>query len=208
MYIHPKPIATLMNWPACAEHIVEYAGRTCTGTAGRTVGDGAFVKRMIDKGHESVIEHASLTFWLFTDRAVSHELVRHRLASFSQKSQRYVRDDQLHVIRPLGISAADYTAEWCWRHALSEAERRYFELIDIHGYRSETARSVLPNCTATELIMTANMREWRHILKLRCQKRAHPDCRRLMMHVLSICLAQFPSFFGDLESLYDQKMLV
>ena len=133
-----------------------------------------FVKGLIAKGHESPLEFVDFTFSLRVDRGVSHELVRHRLASFQQESTRYVRYDELTVICPRDIEPGS-TAYATWCMACTTAEEFYKQmLIDT---RPEIARAVLPNCVATNMKMKMNLRELRHFLKLRLDKRAHPDMR-------------------------------
>lgn len=133
-----------------------------------------FVKGLIAKGHESPLEFVDFTFSLRVDRGVSHELVRHRLASFQQESTRYVRYDELSVIRPVDIVPGS-AADTAWYEACIAAEQSYKRLLV--DTRPEVARAVLPNCVATNMKMKMNLRELRHFLKLRLDKRAHPDMR-------------------------------
>lgn len=138
-----------------------------------------FIRRIIKRGHESVLEHASASFRIVTDRGVTHELVRHRLASYSQESTRYCNyadgkfDGEITVVKPSTISDK---ARPTWELAVKEAERSYLEMIRV-GEPAQVARSVLPTCLKAEIVMTANFREWRHFLKLRLEPAAHPDMR-------------------------------
>lgn len=136
---------------------------------------------LIKRGHESVLEHASITVRFVCDRSISHEIVRHRLASYSQESQRYVRyNGDIEFINPRMPNAKAYEA---WQELCERAEETYKELLS-YGVQPQQARSVLPNSTKTEIIMTANLREWRHFLKLRTAKAAHPQMRELTVPLL------------------------
>lgn len=147
-----------------------------------------FIINIIDRGHESVIEHISLTARFIVDRGVSHELVRHRIASFTQESTRYCNytngkfGNELTFIdiRPFMTE----TAAELWEGSISSAEADYIMLIN-HGCSPQIARSVLPNSLKTEVIMTANLREWRHFFKLRCSKAAHPQMRQVANMLLN-----------------------
>lgn len=198
MIIHKEPqVKFLTGSRPFINDLCEYAARVCTNTQHKDFKGEDFIRSMIDKGHESVIEHGYLTYELLTDRGVTHELVRHRIANFSQSSTRYIKYDELHVIQPLFT----FESNWLfveWRYACEQAERSYFELLS--RATPQDARSVLPNSTAATLVITANMREWRHIFKLRCQKRAHPECKRVMDIVLQDAVQRYPAFFDDIES--------
>lgn len=172
-----------------------------------------FVKKLIDLGDESVLEHVSITVRFICDRGVSHELVRHRLAAFTQESTRfcnYSQDkfgNQLTFIQPCFLhdmtggkipNSFGYTSDDnVWYYAMRDAEAAYFGMLR-EGAKSEEARSVLPNSLKTELIMTANLRELRHILQLRCSKRAHPQCRELMIPLLHELQSKIPIVFDDI----------
>lgn len=177
---------------------IERAGRTCYQTEpGKD--SKKFVKMLIDRGHESVLEHVSASVRIITNRGVSHELVRHRLAAYSQSSTRYVRNDGcMEFIRPVwlvdGTSAALTFEAACWT-----SEAHYLYLLE-NGWRPEQAREVLPNALKTEIVMTANMREWRHIFRLRTSKAAHPQMRALMLDALSLFEREFPVLFEDIDA--------
>ena len=154
----------------------------------------SFVRSIIKRGHESVLEHVSLTFHIICDRAIMAELTRHRHASFTVESTRYVKYDELTVIQPpLKTDEAIIAFRW----AMREYERNYQMFIK-NGEPPEIARSVLPLCLATELYMTANLREWRHILKLRTDKAAHPQMRVVAGKILNILREKLPVIVEDI----------
>lgn len=148
-----------------------------------------FIINIIDRGHESVIEHISLTARFIVDRGVSHELVRHRIASFTQESTRYCnyangkygRELTFIDIRPF---IADEVSRDVWENEMHNAEDAYLYLIG-SCCSPQIARSVLPNSLKTEVIMTANLREWRHFFKLRCSKAAHPQMQQVANMLLN-----------------------
>ena len=155
----------------------------------------SFVRSIIKRGHESVLEHVQLTFKIVCDRAIQNELVRHRHASFTVESTRYVNYDELTVIKPFSTpDGSDFTF---W-HMMRDAERNYLFLIE-QGVTPELARAVLPLCLATELYMTANLRELRHILKLRTDKAAHPQMRVVAGQILEILRDKLPVIVEDIN---------
>lgn len=159
---------------------IEAAGRTCYKSEDKITEDSAkrFVAALIRNGHDSVLEHVSVSFRITCDRGISHELVRHRLASYSQESTRYCHYDRgIAVIQPPGLYEHKL-AFAVWVGAMKTVEAAYFRLLDT-GLKPEIARAVLPTCLKTELVMTANLREWRHFLKLRLSRRAHPQIRQI-----------------------------
>ena len=185
---------------------LEEIGRTCYHSEDKITADGEsakkFITNIIKNGHESVIEHISVTVKFVCDRGVSHELVRHRLASFTQESTRYCNyadasryPDGVTFIKPcfLDDNSNDFRNWW---KAMEDAEFWYMQMIKC-GRKPEEARSVLPNSTATTLYMTANLREWRHILKLRCGKGAHPQIRELMIPLAKEFQEAVPIIFDD-----------
>ena len=177
---------------------IEKAGRTCYKSEDRITAESAenFVLKLIEHGHESVLEHESITVRFICDRGVSHEIVRHRLASFSQESQRYVRyNGDIEFINPHMPNAKAYEA---WLELCERAEETYKELLS-YGVQPQQARSVLPNSTKTELVMTANLREWRHFLKLRTAKAAHPQMRELTVPLLHELQERIPVVFDDIQ---------
>lgn len=162
-----------------------------------TLGDAEnFVRSIIKRGHESVLEHVSLTFKIICDRAIMAELTRHRLASFTVESTRYVKYDELTIIHPtLKTNEAIIAFHW----SIREHERNYQMFIK-NGATPEQARAVLPLCLATELYMTANLRELRHILKLRTDKAAHPQMRQIMNQILAVFKEKLPVIVEDIKS--------
>ena len=209
-------ILTPLDPPAILARL-ERAGRTCYLSEGRaTEGSaGPFVRSIISRGHHSVIEHESLSLRLVCDRGVSHELVRHRLASFSQESTRYVNYGHgpegggLVVVRPLFFEEGSEKYA-LWLRAMEAAEAAYLALISA-GATAQEARSVLPHSLKTELVLTANLREWRHILALRCGPASHPQMREIMNLVRARFQELLPEIFGDqsggLFAITGQEML-
>lgn len=162
-----------------------------------------FVASIIRRGHESVLEHYSFTVRFVCDRGVSHELVRHRLASFTQESTRYCNyagkgfEGGVQFIEPFFLKPE---SEICrdWRTACYEAETYYMALLD-GGCTPQEARLVLPNSLKTDVIMTTNLREWRHFFKLRTAKDAHPQMRELTVPLLKKIKGLIPVVFDDIE---------
>lgn len=193
---------------------IEAAGRTCYKSENKITPVSAiiFIKRIIKSGHESVIEHESISVRFICDRGFTHELVRHRLAAFSQESTRYCNysGGVTFIIPPwtdiyqgeYGGSPycwpVPYTPEQLWFSAMLEAEGLYIRLLK-EGWSPQQARSVLPNSLKTEIVMTANLREWRHVLKLRTSKAAHPQMRELMIPLLNELTKQIPVVFDDIH---------
>lgn len=186
---------------------IETAGRTCYKSQLAITEDSArqFVKKLTENRHEAMLEHASITVRFVTSRAVSHELVRHRMASFAQLSQRYVNYSKekfghtIPFVRPTNLSPGT-RADECFLLACQACENAYFAMLD-EGCPPEDARAVLPNATATEIVVTANLREWRHILSLRAAGttgKPHPDMQALMLPVLSDFSVMMPEVFGDI----------
>ena len=192
---------------------IEKIGRTCYKSEDRITDNSAseFVKMLIDKGHEAVIEHEFITVKFICDRGVSHELVRHRLASFVQESTRYCNyskdkfGNELTFVKPPFLTRpsqnkkrwSDYLVAEHWQNAMRQAEYFYLDMID-RGLKPEEARSVLPNSLKTEVIMTANLREWRHFFKLRTGKTAHPQMREITIPLLGELKEKIPVVFGDI----------
>jgi thymidylate synthase (FAD) len=197
---------------------IERAGRTCYKSEDRiTEGSAeAFCKMILKRGHETVIEHEKVTVRFVCDRGVTHEIVRHRVASYSQESTRYVNygnKDHIQFVIPCwcpdlipGVLVIPrYTNEITtdqatvsWLHAISFAEDSYQQLI-LQGWRPEQARSVLPNSLKTEIVMTANLREWRHFFKLRTSAAAHPQMREVASMLLNEFQKRIPWIFDDLS---------
>lgn len=179
---------------------IERAGRTCYKSEDKITNDSAkaFCERIIRSGHYSVLEHVSISVRIVTNRGVSHELVRHRLASYSQESTRYCdySGGDIQFIMPIWTGGDVMVGPFV--DACANAEQSYKALIDL-GWTPQQAREVLPNALRTELVMTCNVREWRHFFKLRCSKRAHPQMRDLALSMLYGFRYQIPVLFDGLE---------
>ena len=174
--------AILINWPEKPITTINCAARTCYNSLLPGIKEQReFVRNLIKNKHETPLEFVQFTFGIFTDRGVSHELVRHRLASFQQESTRYVRfskdDGGIPVVVPASIAVGS-AAYIVWREAMLACEEAYFNMLKL-GCKPEIARSVLPTSLATHLWMSMNLREFRHFLTLRLSKKAHPDMRVL-----------------------------
>lgn len=170
---------------------IEIAGRVCYQSEPK--GDPEkFIRMIIKRGHESVLEHGSLTFKVRTNRAIANEIVRHRLASYSQESTRYVKYDDIEFV-PGDRLGGSYAEDM-----MTRIEEAYIFLIG-QEFKAEEARDILPNCTATTLVMTMNFRELRHFLKLRLDKAAHPQIRELAGMILEILKEKYPVFVEDIE---------
>ena len=181
-----------------ALNITELATRVCYKSEDKMKEGSAekLIKGIIKSKHFGCLEHVNLTVKFICDRACSHQLVRHRLMSFNQKSQRYCKEDNLEVIKPEGLENTSL-----WLESCRQAENAYAELIR-RGEKPEVARGVLPNSTATEIYATANIREWRHIFELRCDKTAQKDIRMLALVLLCQMFEKYPVFFEDLVGKY------
>lgn len=198
---------------------IEKIGRVCYKSEDKITEDGEsakkFVKMLVDKGHEAMIEHSSLSVKFIVDRGVSHELVRHRIASFAQESTRYCNyskdkfDNEINVIDITDGITLDTkmktmtTSKICtiiteWFRAMEDAEKHYIKMIEL-GATPQIARSVLPNSTKTEITITANYREWRNFFKLRTPQAAHPQMREVTVPLLKELKTLIPIIFDDID---------
>lgn len=186
---------------------VELAGRTCYKST-RKDGESAedFIRRAIKRGHESILEHAKISLVFVCDRGVTHEIVRHRIASYSQESTRYCNysDDQfggeITVIEP-NFLVPDSDCYRMWKRACEVSEVFYFDLLN-EGCSPQQARSVLPNSLKTEIVVTMNIREWRHFLSLRYFGNAgapHPQMQEVAGMAYEFLMGNYPAFFEDLK---------
>lgn len=184
---------------------IEQAGRVCYKSEDKITDGSAekFVANILKRGHEAVLEHQSITVKFICDRGVSHEIVRHRLAAYCQESTRYCNyskdgfGNEITVIEPCFLKHD--TPQWAaWESAMKNAEFSYFRMLEF-GCTPQEARSVLPNSLKTEVIMTADIREWRHFFKLRCSPAAHPQMREVAIKLLRKFQAQIPILFDDIE---------
>ena len=186
---------------------LEMIGRTCYKSEKNITDESAsrFVRNLIRNGHEAMLEHSSMTVKFIVDRGVSHELVRHRMASFAQESTRYCNysnekfGSEITVIKPCFYQ--EYSEEYdLWKAAMENAEYKYFQLLNA-GSTPQEARSVLPNSLKTEIWMTANLREWRHVLKLRAAGttgKPHPQMAEVMVPLLEYFKKYLPDVFFDI----------
>jgi thymidylate synthase (FAD) len=202
------PCAELIEITPDSAQLIEEAGRCCYKSESSITRDSAnkFIDMIMKRGHHSVIEHAYATFRIVTDRGITHEIVRHRLASYSQESTRYCNygkekfGKEISVIEPSGFT--EEQRGW-WFAAMLKAERYYFDLLEA-GCKPQTARSVLPTCLKTEIVMTCNFREWLHFLTLRLAPAAHPDMRHIAYQIWFFLNEKCPSIFGRVKHLADE----
>ena len=176
---------------------IERIGRVCYKSEHRITSSSAapFVRSIIERGHESVLEHISITVRFVTDRAIANELVRHRIAAYSQESTRYCNyKDKIEFIYPKNVSDKQLQLI----KVACECAAATYQTLIAEGATPEIARDVLPLCTKTELIATYNLREWRHILRLRTDKAAHPKMRELMQTLLQFFQGLVPIIFDDI----------
>lgn len=187
---------------------LEECGRVCYKSEDKITEGSAekFIAGIIKRGHEAVLEHSSFTVKFICDRGVSHEIVRHRMASYCQESTRYCNygkgkfSEEITVIKPCFWPENDL--KWAaWANLCSKAEDAYIDLLRM-GATPQEARSVLPNSLKTEVVMTANIREWRHFLKLRCSPAAHPQMREVALILLDKVHALIPVLFDDIWGEY------
>ena len=183
---------------------LERYGRTCYKSEDKITPDSAskFVRNIMKRGHESVIEHEKITVKIICDRGVSHEIVRHRLASYSQSSTRYCAYNnerfggEITCIDPC-FWEKESLIHFKWKMAMLEAEKTYMWMLE-NGATPEQARSVLPNSLQAELVMTMNLREWRHFFKMRTQKAAHPQMREIAVPLLKEFQKKLPEIYDDI----------
>ena len=202
LFISPEPLET-----------IEMAGRTCYKSENK-IGIGSsekFIKMIMKRGHLSVIEHAYMSVRFICDRGVTHEIVRHRLAAYSQESTRYcnykggitfiipswvdIEEGEYEVLLSKLITNSNIT-DWIWYKNIFEAERNYISLLS-EGWSPQQARSILPNSLKTEIVMTCNLREWMHVFKLRTLKAAHPQMQELMRPLLAEIKKKVPIIFDN-----------
>ena len=165
----------------------------------------SFIKNILQRGHESVLEHEKITVRVVCDRGVTHEIVRHRIGSYSQESTRYVNYNKkgMEFVNPcFWVEITGDEDKKAYRHELwlshmKQCEKTYNKLIE-SGAKPEEARSVLPNSLKTEIVITYNLREWRHFLKLRCANTAHPQMREVAHKILRQLKERLPVVFDDI----------
>lgn len=193
-------------------HKIEKIGRVCYKSEAKITEDSAekFIRALLTRQHESVIEHESVTVRMVCDRGVTHEIVRHRIASYSQESTRYCNyagdkfDNQITVIDlatgfGYDLSQENDRAKYdVWRTAMENAEKAYFRMMEL-GATPQEARSVLPNSLKTEIVVTMNLRSWRNFFRLRVDSHAHPQMQQVAGIVYREFQKRLPIFVADLE---------
>ena len=184
---------------------IETYGRVCYKSEKKATVDSAkpFIQRILRSGHESVIEHEKVSVRIICDRGVSHEIVRHRIASYSQESTRYCNYSQEKFGKELSFIKPCYWSEESqefavWREQMELVEKKYITLMNL-GATPEQARSILPNSLKTEIIVTMNLREWRHFFKLRTSKHAHPQMREISIPLLEAMRELLSPVFDDIR---------
>lgn len=185
---------------------IEKVARVCYKSEDK-IGEGTaekMIKALIKSNHLAMLEHFSFSVKFIVDRGVSHEIVRHRVASFAQESTRYCnygsKGGEITVIKPLYLTdcGEDYNL---WKKSCIVAERQYIEML-AYGLQPQEARAVLPNSLKTEVVMTANLREWRHFFSLRAcgaTGKPHPQMLEVAVPLLQECKKLIPVVFDDLE---------
>jgi thymidylate synthase (FAD) len=191
---------------------IETAGRVCYKSEDKIAPGSApeFVRKLMRSGHHSVIEHTGATVRIVCDRGVTHELVRHRLASYSQESTRYANygrekfGREITVIKPCFWSegSPEYAL---WHKAMLAAEQAYLALTAA-GASAQQARCVLPNSLKTEIVVTCNLREWRHIFEMRCSPAAHPQLRQITLPLLAQMHKRAPEIFADIFTKFENDI--
>ena len=180
---------------------IEKAGRTCYKSEAKItpVSSGKFVKMIIKRGHESVLEHEKITVRVICDRGVTHEIVRHRIGSYSQESTRYCNyaNKDIEFIEPCFWKDNKPKME-IWKTAMLDCEKRYQALIGLLSSPQE-ARSILPNSLKTEIVITYNLRQWKWFFKKRCATDAHPQMREVANMILIDFKQKLPEIFGDIR---------
>lgn len=183
---------------------IERIGRVCYKSEDLITEDSAekFIRNILKRGHESVIEHEKISVKMVCDRGVTHEIVRHRVASYSQESTRYCNyqkdkfGNELTFIKPVfwKEDSPEYTL---WKESMQQIEDQYMKLIEM-GASAQEARSILPNSLKTEIVVTMNLREWRHFFRLRTASAAHPQIREIAGMVLEEFRRQIQVVFDEL----------
>lgn len=187
---------------------IEKACRTCYRSEGSITDDSykKLLENCITRGHESVLEHEKVTIRMYTDIGVYKDLTRHRIASFSIESTRYCNygkdkfDNEIKFVKPCNIEENSKLYE-IWKASLKSIEEKYMEMAEL-GATPDQMRMILPHSTAAEIVMTANIREWKHILELRTTNHVHPSIRQVMIPLLLYLKKEMPEIFEKVE--YDE----
>jgi len=190
------------------EWLIEYAGRLCYNMEDKTGSRPGWIQDRVKDGHESILEHASATFYIKASRVFTHQLVRHRIASYSQRSQRYVKEDEPKYITPPeldGVVGSFFSGSLSEKTLAVKAFIRHMENCWLlygrfleAGVPKEIARYVLPNACETQIVTTMNFRELRHFIKLRTSSRALPEMREVANRVRDLCKEIAPEVFEDI----------
>ncbi len=184
---------------------IECVGRVCYKSESNITQDSyiKFCKMLRDRGHEAMIEHSQLSVKFIVNRAIANEIVRHRLFSFAQESTRYInysKDkfcNEIKVIEPEELLPSNSSVYQFWYNSCKNAEDAYMALL-YDNVKPEIARDVLPLSTATEIVVTGNIREWRHFFKLRCDSKAHPQIVSISRKLLNDLKSKIPVLFDDI----------
>lgn len=197
-----KPSYEIMYYNKDTMPLLEKVARVCYKSEDKICDGSAdiLIQKLINSGHEAMIEHASITVKFIHNRGFSHELVRHRIASYAQESTRYCNysadkfGNELTFIEPYWFQNEKYLSESIWMNNIDIIEKSYFQLLE-EGLPPQAARGILPNDLKTEIVITANIREWRQIFKLRTANAAHPDMIRVMLPLQIKLQELFPILF-------------
>lgn len=188
----PEGYSSIEKW-------LEKVGRTCYKSEDRITEESAlrFIKMLRDRGHHAMLEHSVASVRIIGDRGLTHELVRHRIASYAQESTRYCNythgkfNNEISVISQPGLTIEQTEI---WEKAMLLAEEYYFRLVEM-GVKPEIARSVLPTGLKAEIVITANLREWMWIFEMRCDKHAHPIIRKVCLDILNQFNSRLPCIY-------------
>ena len=189
---------TLIAITPNAERVIEDAGRTCYLSHDKMSEDSdkRFIRMLISRNHESVLEHAYATFRIVGgSRSFTHQLVRHRFCSFSQQSQRYVDEEKFSIVTP-DSSRADEETLKIYTDFIETSRATYQKLIEL-GIKKQDARFVLPNAVESEIVVSANFRQWRHVFELRCHPAAQWEIREICLEMLKALKKEAPTVFSD-----------
>ncbi|HDS08996.1 MAG TPA: FAD-dependent thymidylate synthase [Firmicutes bacterium] len=189
---------TLIHITENSERVIEEAGRTAYKSYSKITKDSSakFIKMLVKLGHHSVLEHAVASFRISgVSRALTHQLVRHRLASFTQQSQRYVSEKNFDYVIPPKIKASPEALK-IFKTTMNQVREGYEKLV-LLNIPKEDARFIIPNAVFTEIVVTANFREFRHIFELRCKGDAQWEIRAAALEMLRILKRQAPNVFSD-----------
>lgn len=187
---------------------IERACRTCYRSEDK-ISDESYknlLTNCLNRGHESVLEHEKITVRIYSDIGTYKDLTRHRFASFSVESTRYCSynkdkyGSEIAVVNPVYME--DKEVFETWKKAIEDMEKAYMKMKEL-GASTDMCREILPHSTAAEYTMTANIREWKHILELRTTNHVHPAIRQVLIPLLLLFKEQMPEIFGDIE--YDTE---